>query len=219
MVQCRDMDIISKFLKGLHIPTFGEVTASASQAAGEAATKAVAEKASQITIPGLGALSMPSLGSGELFGILVVVGILLMALTLGRTRTLISVLSIYVAFALQTIFPFFGWLLKNQSFTNDLPTLRVFVFLILYAIVFGLMNRSILKTRFNLGEASFLSVVLMGLVQLGFIISIILNLAPSFYNMADKLPAGLLPFFGNQRALFYWALVPVFLLIFQKQSD
>ncbi|OGM97793.1 MAG: hypothetical protein A2735_01390 [Candidatus Yanofskybacteria bacterium RIFCSPHIGHO2_01_FULL_41_21] len=213
------MDTISNFLKTLHIPTFGEVTSSASQAAGEAATKAVVEKASQITVPGLGALSMPSLGSGELFGILVVVGILLMALTLGRTRTLISVLSIYVAFALQTIFPFFGWILKNQSLTNDLPTLRVFVFLILYSIVFGLLNRSILKTRFNLGEASFVSVVTMGLVQIGLIISIILNLAPSFYDIANKLPAGLSPFFGNQLALFYWALVPVFLLIFQKRSD
>ncbi|GEM_PF-2266028 len=213
------MDTVSNFLKALHIPTFGEVTASASQAAGEAATKTVIEKASQITVPGLGALSMPSLGSGELFGILVVVSVLLLALTLGRTRTLISVLSIYVAFALQTIFPFFGWILKNQSFTNDLPTLRVFIFLIIYGIIFGLLNRSVLKSRFNLGEASFVSVVIMGLVQIGLIISIILNLAPGFYDIADKLPAGLLPFFGNQRALFYWSLIPVFLLVFQKQSN
>src|SRR3989344_3479809 len=154
------MDTISNFLKIFHIPSFGDVTQSATQAAGEAATKAVVQQASQITVPGLGALQMPTLGSGELFGILVVVGVLLMALTLGRTRTLISTLSIYVAFALQTIFPFFGWLLENQSFTNDLPTLRVFVFLILYGIAFGLLKRSILKTRFNLSEASFFSVVL-----------------------------------------------------------
>jgi hypothetical protein len=153
------MDAISNFLKIFHIPSFGDVTASASKAAGEAATKAVVEKAGQITIPGLSTLHAPSLTSGELFGILVVVGVLLMALTLGRTRTLISTLSIYVAFALQTMFPFFGWLLEHQSFTNDLPTLRVFVFLFLYAIIFGLMNRSILKTRFNLGEASFIHVI------------------------------------------------------------
>ena len=169
------MEIISKFLNMFHLPTFGDVTASASQAAGKAVTKVVAEKASQITIPGLGSLHTPSLSSGELFGILVVVGVLLMALTLGRTRTLISTLAIYVAFSLQAMFPFFGWLLQHQSFTNDLPTLRVFVFLILYAIVFGLLNRSILKTRFNLSEASFVAVVAMGLVQLGFFVSIILN--------------------------------------------
>lgn len=219
MVQFKDMDTISNLLKMFHIPTFGDVTKSASQAAGEAATKAVVEQAGQITIPGLGELSTPTLDSGVLFGILVIVGVLLMALTLGRTRTLISTLSIYVAFALQTIFPFFGWLLENQSFTNDLPTLRIFIFLILYAVVFGLMNRSILKTRFNLGEASFTSVVVMGLAQLGFIISIILNLAPGFYNISQRLPGSVLPYIGNQQALFFWALIPVILLIFQKQSD
>ena len=213
------MDTISNFLKIFHIPSFGSVTASASKAAGEAATKAVVEKAGQITIPGLSTLHAPSLTSGELFGILIVVGVLLMALTLGRTRTLISTLSIYVAFALQTIFPFFGWLLNHQSFTNDLPTLRVFAFILLYAIVFGLMNRSILKTRFNLSEASFASVIMMGLAQLGFIVSIILNLAPSFYDISQRLPASVLPFIGNQNALFYWALVPILLLVFQKKSD
>ena len=212
------MDVISNFLKIFHIPSFGDLTASASQAAGQAAIKTVTEKASQITVPGLGALSTPSLSSGELFGILVVVGVLLMALTLGRTRTLISVLAIYVAFALQTIFPFFGWLLKHQSFTNDLPTLRIFIFFILYAIVFGLLNRSILKTRFNLGESSFVSVVLMGLVQLGFIVSIVLNLAPSFYDISTRVPADFLPYIGNQLALFIWALIPCGLLIFQKRS-
>lgn len=219
MVQFRGMDIISNILKTFHIPTFGDVTASASQAAESAATKVVAEKASQITIPGLSALHAPTLSSAELFGIFVVVGVLLMALTLGRTRTLISVLSIYVAFALQTIFPFFGWLLNHQSFTNDLPTLRVFVFLILYAIVFGLLNRSVLKNRFNLGEASFFAVVLMGLVQLGLVISVILNLAPIFYDISQRIPAFILPFIGNQNALFYWALVPIILLVFQKHSD
>ena len=220
MLQLSYMDIFSNILKTLHLSGFlGDVTQSATKAAEETATQAVVEKASQITVPSLGSLKTPTLSAGELFGILVVVSVLLMALTLGRTRTLISTLSIYVAFALQAIFPFFGWLLENQSFTNDLPTLRVFVFLILYGIAFGLLNRSILKTRFNLSEASFFSVVLMGLVQLGFIISILLNLAPSFYNISQRLPAFVLPYIGNQSALFYWALIPIFLLVFQKRSD
>jgi len=213
------MDIFSKIQKMLHIPSFWDVTQSATKAVGDATTQAVVEKASGITVPGLDSLRAPSLSSGELFGILVIVGVLLLALTLGRTRTLISVLSIYVAFTLQAIFPFFGWLLKNQSFTNDLPTLRVFVFLILYAIAFGLLNRSILKARFNLGEASFSAVVLMGLVQLGFIVSIILNLAPSFYEISSRLPGWTISIVGNQTALFYWALIPIIFLIFQKRSD
>lgn len=212
-------EIIAKIFKFFHIPSFGDIAQSASSAAGKAAGQTVAEKASQITIPGLSGLHSASISPGTLFATLVVVAVLLLALTLGRTRTLISVLSIYVAFTLQTIFPFYSWLLKNESFTNDPPTLRVIVFLGLYAVVFGLLNRTVLKGRFNLSESSFLSVVLMGMVQLGLIISIILNLAPSFYNISHRLPAYLLPYIGNQLALFYWSLVPLFLLLFQKHSD
>ncbi len=213
------MEIISKILSIFNLSSFfGDVTKSATDAAGQAATKAVADKASQISIPSLGSINTPALGSGELFGILVIVGVLLLALTLGRTRTLISTLSIYVAFTLQAIFPFFGWLMKHTSFTDDLPILRVIVFFVLYAIVFFLLNRSVLKARFNLGEASFTTVVLMGIVQLCFIVSIILNLAPSFYDIATKIPAMALPYIGNQTALFVWALIPCGLLIFQKQN-
>lgn len=210
------MAIVSKFLDLLHLPFFNS-SESTAQTAGKVidTTKSLAVTASK----SVGSLSVPALSSSELFGLLVIVGFLVLALTLGRTRTLVSVLSLYVAFALQTIFPFFGWLMKQQSFANDLPTLRVFVFLILYAVSFGLLNRSILKSRFNLSEASFLSVVLMGFVQLGFILSIILNLAPSFYNIADRIPYGLDAFLSGQRALFAWALVPILLLLFQKSSD
>jgi hypothetical protein len=211
------MDIINKLLQTFHLPSFGDVAASASQAAGKAATQAVVQKASQISVPGLGAFHMPSLTSGELFGILVVVGVLLLALTLGRTRTLVSTLSIYVAFALQAIFPFYAWLLAHASFTNDLPTLRVVVFLVLYALVFGLLNRSILKTRFHLGEASFIAVVAMGIAQLGFIVSIILNLAPKFYDITKRVPSGFLPYLATPTALFCWAVVPIILVIFAKR--
>lgn len=213
------MDIISKYLDIFHIPTFGDVTKSATEAAGQAATKAVVDKASQISLPSLGSIGAPAFSSGELFGLLVIVGVLLMALTLGRTRTLVSTLSIYVAFTLQTIFPFFGWLLKHTSFTDDLPVLRVVVFFVIYAITFFLLNRSVLKARFNLGEASFSAVVLMGLAQLGFVVSIIVNLAPSFYDISSKIPVGLLPYIGNQSALFVWALIPCGLILFQKHND
>jgi hypothetical protein len=212
------MDTISKYLNLFHLPFFNSSSNSSSTAAAGKVldtTKSIADTASK----SLGSLHVPSLSSGELFGILVIVGVLLLALTLGRTRTLVSTLSIYVAFTLQTIFPFFGWLLKHQSFTNDLPTLRVFVFLTLYAISFALMNRSVLKARFNLGESSFLSVILMGIAQLGLMISILMNLAPSFYNISHRMSSSLLPYFGGQHALFYWALIPIALLLFQKHSE
>lgn len=210
------MDTITKYLDVFNLPFFNSSN-NATETAGKVAdtTKSIAVTASK----SLSTLDPSSLSPGTLFATLVIVGVLLLALTLGRTRTLISVLSLYVAFTLQAMFPFFGWLLRTVSFTDDLPTLRVIVFLALYAIVFGLLNRSVLKARFNLGEASFLSVVLMGLVQLGLLISIILNLAPSFYDISERIPSAFRAYFMGQRALFVWALIPIGLLLFQRQRS
>ncbi len=151
--------------------------------------------------------------------LLIVVIILLFALSLGRTRVLISLLSIYVAFTLQAIFPFFGQLQKSVSFTHDLATLRVIVFLALYVVILGLLNRSVLLAHFNLSEAAFFSVIFMGLIELGFLISIVLNLAPSFYWISGNVPASVLPYFATQRALFYWALAPLVMVVFSKRSN
>src|SRR5258708_5020987 len=185
------MDTISKYLNLFNLPFFNSSNNTAQTASKVVGTT---HKIATTASKSIASLHTLTLSPGVLFGTLVVVGVLILALTLGRTRTLVSLLALYVAFALQTIFPFYGWLLKQQSFATDLPTIRVFVFLILYGLVFGLLNRTLLKSRFNLAEASFLSVVLMGLVQLGFIVSIIINLAPSFYNIAARVPADFVPY-------------------------
>ncbi len=160
----------------------------------------------------------PTLGSENLFALLVLVIILLFALSLGRTRILISLLSIYIAFTLQAIFPYFGQVRDFITFTNDLPTIRIFTFLILYAITLLLLNRSILKRRFNLGEAAFFSVVFMGFIQLALLVSIVLNLAPSFYGLDTKIPSSILPYLGTQKSLFFWSLAPLVILLFSRKS-
>lgn len=157
-----------------------------------------------------------SLGSANIFILLALVCVLLFVLAMGRTRTLVSLLSVYVAFVLQAIFPYFGWLQKNAAaLTDDLAILRVGILLAAYVVSFLLLNRSVLKGRFNMADASFVSVILTGLVQLGFLASIILNLAPAEQHY---LPSGVLPYIANQKALFYWALAPLVLLIFQKND-
>ena len=160
-------------------------------------------------------LSSISLSTGNIFGLLAVVCILLFALSLGRTRTLISLLAIYVAFAIQAVFPYFSSLQKTVSLTDDLPTLRIGILLLAYVGSFVLLNRSILQNRFNQSETSFFQIILMCTAQLGFLISIILNLAPAF---KDYIPQLVIPYIANQTALFYWALAPLLLLAFQKKD-
>lgn len=164
----------------------------------------------------LSSLIVPALGAGTMFGLLVLVVILLFAFSLGRTRVLISLLAIYVAFTLQTVFPFFSQLTKSTPL-HDLAVLRVLVFIALYVLVFLILNASILKSRFNLGEAAFVSVVVMGVVQLCFIVSIILNLAPSFYGIESRLPSALIPYLATRQALFAWSVIPIILALFSKR--
>ena len=159
------------------------------------------------------------LGPGMLFGILALVIVLLFAFSVGRTRILISLLAIYVAFSLQTVFPYFSKLQQLATFTKDLPTLRVIVFLILYALAFVLLNGSILRGRFSLGETSFLPVILMGVVQLGFILSIVFNLAPTFFSINERLPKDIIPYLATRQALFYWSLAPIVLLLFSRNKS
>ncbi|HZZ99660.1 MAG TPA: hypothetical protein VFK07_03060 [Candidatus Paceibacterota bacterium] len=161
-------------------------------------------------------LHLPQIGPAGLFAILALVVILLAALSLGRTRSLISLLSIYVAFALQTVFPFFAWL-HSVLPAYDLPTIRVFVFLAFYALVFVILNQSVLLTRFNLSEAAPFSVVIIGVIQLALMVSIIINLAPSFYSIDEKIPAAIMPYIATQKALFWWTLLPL-LMVFIGNS-
>ena len=149
-----------------------------------------------------------------IFAILIVVCMLLFVLSIGRTRALVSLLSIYIAFAIQTIFPFFGWL--NQFVNQDLSILRVGVLLLSYIVTFVLLNRSVLRGRLGLGDAAFFSVILMGLLQLGLFASMVLNLAPSF---EIYVPVFVRPYLTTQMALFVWFMAPLILIAFQKSRD
>ncbi len=164
----------------------------------------------------LNSLQSLSFGSGSIFGLLALVCVLLFALSLGRARTLVSLLAVYVAFVLQAVFPYFGWLQQHATaITDDLVLLRIGVLLLSYILSFILLNRSVLSGRFDMGDSSFFSVLLLGVLQFGLIASILLNLAPMY---ADYIPASLVPYIANQKALFYWALAPLVLLVFQKRD-
>ncbi len=163
---------------------------------------------------GTTALHVPNLSTPELFGLLALVVIFLVALSLGRTRVLIALLSTYIAFTLQAVFPYFSPLEKTTHL--DLATLRVLVFFALYLISFLLLNRSILKARLNMGEAAFFWIILMAAVQPALIVSIIMNLEPSFYNISTRLPGFLVPYLATPQALFYWALAPLVIVLLWK---
>lgn len=157
-----------------------------------------------------------NLGPEMLFGILVVVFLLLYGLSLGKTRALVSLLGIYIAYVLQAIFPYFPELHDALRFFPEMYLTRVVLFFIFYLTVFAILNRSLVKHRLTMKEFSIFWVSLISLLQLGILISIIFNFIP-----VDKLtifPEYLLGYFAEQRALFFWLTAPVVLLISMRRE-
>ncbi len=161
-------------------------------------------------------LSSLNLGPETLFGFLIVIFLLLYGLSLGRTKALVSLLSIYIAYVLQALFPYFSELHEAARISPEMYLTRIALFFVFYLTVFAILNRSLVKHRLTMKEFSIFWVSLISLLQLGILVSIILNFIP-----IDKLtifPEYLLGYFAGQRALFFWLTAPVLILIMMRRE-
>lgn len=164
----------------------------------------------------LAKLSSFNTGPEVLFGILIGIFLLLYGLSLGRTRALISLLAIYIAYVLQAMFPYFSELHSIIRISPELYVTRIFLFLLFYVLVFAILNRSLVKHRLTMKEFSFFWVSLISLLQLGILISVIVNFIPA--DRLDMFPEYLLGYFAEQRALFFWLTAPVVILITMRRE-
>ncbi len=152
-----------------------------------------------------------NLNSGTLFVGLGLVAVLLYGLSLGRTRAIISLLSIYIAFTFDKVFPYFNELRQALKFSLDDYVLRLSLFLAVYAAVFVIFNYSFIKKKFSSSDFSLFSVLMLSVLQLGLLASILASFLPRetlkflgpFYN-----------FLAGDKALFYWSIVPVPAILF-----
>ena len=155
-------------------------------------------------------------GPGVLFFLLAVVFILIWGLILGRTRALISLLAIYIAYVLKATFPYLEYANKSLNLKYDIKFIEIGLFFAAYIIVFAILNRSLVKVRLSMKETSLLLVGLISVLQLGLLISIIANNLPQ--DFIDRIPAYLLPFFLGQQALFGWFVLPIIATLFIKKD-
>ena len=151
-----------------------------------------------------------------LFGFLIVIFLLLYGLSLGRTRALVSLLGIYIAYVLQAIFPYFSELHDTVRISPEMYLTRIALFFVFYIIIFAILNGSLVKHRMTMKEFSFFWVSFISLLQLGMLLSIILNFFPS--EKLTMFPPSVLLYFGEQKALFGWLLAPVVMLIFMRRD-
>ena len=157
-------------------------------------------------------------GPSGLFAILGLIFLLLYGLSLGRTRALISLLGIYVAYAIMSVFPYLDRLHDLIKVSPELYITRVGLFLFIYIIVFAVLNRSLVKNHLNLKDASFLSVSIISILQLGMLITIVTNIIPATALKLSGNFSYVSDYFSTNDALFYWFLIPILIVSFMKGS-
>ena len=158
-------------------------------------------------------------GPEILFAGLILVALLLYGLSLGRTRAVVSFLGVYIAYAVQSVFPFWDKLDEIIKFAPQPHFTRIGFFLILYFIIFLVLNASLVKSRLTIGEASFFAVSVISVLQFGLLLAIILNMLP-ISEVAKVLPAYLAQYFIAPSAIFYWFIAPIpALLLVRKGHD
>lgn len=152
-----------------------------------------------------------------LFAGLFLVALLLYGLSLGRTRAVVSFFGVYIAYAIQSMFPFWDKLDEIIKFSPQPYFTRIGFFLILYFLIFLVLNASIVKSRLTIGEASFFAVGVISVLQLGLLTAIILNMLP-VAALAQFLPAYLAQYFITSPAMFYWFVVPIPALLLVRRK-
>lgn len=160
--------------------------------------------------------SISGFGPGWLFGAFGAVALSLYGLSMGRTRAVLSLLSIYVAFVVIQLFPY----LDNVGQMIDKPFeeywLKIGVFLTAYIVIFIIFNFSFIRKRLSSAEFSLFGVILISLLQLGFLTSIIFSFLPE--ELTVKWSFGFYNYFGTRQALFVWAVAPLPVLLFLKNK-
>jgi hypothetical protein len=141
--------------------------------------------------------------------------VFLIGLNLGRSRVLLTLLSLYIAAFLEPQFIYFD---KLQAVTKFKPDfwLHIGLFLIIYLASIAILNRSLLKQPLTLKETSFFSIALIAILEVGFLASLLIRYLPP--EVSGNLPAAIIRLFGTKNARFWWAALPILALLFLKSK-
>lgn len=157
-----------------------------------------------------------------IFGLFFGVAILIIAFGLGKSRMAAVVISTYTAAFVETVFPFRAAvhdILKQLTGLNDVFWARGLVFLVVLALALAIINRSVLKPRLIFRRASVLAMIILSLIETGFLINVFISYG-ALESTGFKMPFFLAGYFGNANADFFWAVMPLlsFLLLKHKRG-
>jgi hypothetical protein len=149
-----------------------------------------------------------------LFALLIGIIIFLYGISVGKSRAILSLLSIYVAYALTVLFPF---RMQAEQFVapESRPLIPTGVFIVSYLFVFGVLNLSVLRKRLSLGEISIPKVLVISAIQVGLLASMVASLLPA--EVTDRF--GMFkPYITGGPILFGWTVFAVLVLPFMREK-
>jgi len=160
---------------------------------------------------GTGTAASFEFGADLMAGAFLVFILFVLGITLGKSKLVIGIVSIYISSFLERLFPYRSELAGAFGQAEDY-WIRIGLFVFFYLIVFLLLNKSMARSRLTLKEISFFAIIPLSILQAGFIISIILTLLPS--SVIDSLSPYIIQYFGTPKAQFAWAFLPLISFMF-----
>lgn len=144
-----------------------------------------------------------------------IVVVMLVGITVGKSRAVVTLISLYITALLVRLFPF-GDLIHKLFKKTDPAWINGALLAVLFIAVFVLLNHSFLPKRLSTEAAPILSVLGLTLLEVGFLISI----AFSLDVLTDSMPlyAQLYYLFATKIAQFVWAIVPMIGLIYIRRE-
>ena len=140
----------------------------------------------------------------------------IIGMALGRSKIMISIVSLYIAYFLENTFPYQKEV--SSYFSNYDPYLiRIVLFLIFYILILLFLNKSVLRSRFSVMETPFFTILFISLIKAGLMISILLTYVPT--DVVRSYSSLLLDYFGTSNARFLWAVLPIISFIFVRRRS
>ena len=149
------------------------------------------------------------------------IAVLIYGLFLGRNRMIVLLLSSYFSLAISQVLPWQR--LASLRFlaigAEPSASLRIIVFLSLILLFYFLIPRSVLSSTLRIrkrGEASWVQLFILSIVQVAFLVMVIFSFLPS-EAVADFGPLISKVFLGAE-AEFVWVVLPILAMVLMRRK-
>ena len=152
----------------------------------------------------------PSSPTWDIFVILFfVIATFLYGLTLGRARVVVQIVSSYMTVALLASAPFLDKIEARTPLNHTI--FYLIAFMVVFILLFLLLSNSAFHQHLSEGRGTWWDVLLLSVVQIGFLTSIVLS---SMSGFALGHVSGITQIvFAKQPAPFIWTVLPIAALV------